>query len=151
MKILENPRNHSFFETTQLHDAGEFANFEICYHYLLPEIHPFLGFLRHEHHRTSFEIARENTFETDFGTSGDAHRPTIWVPKSARRRRAEKIRSPFWDPDTEILKYNTFGTHLGPKKRAPKARENFWSPFLGPIWVPKNEILVLLKQKKTLT
>ena len=57
----------------------------------------------------------------------------IWVPKIARRRRAEKNRSPFWDPDAEILKYHTFGTHLGPKKRAPKARENFWSPFLGPI------------------
>ena len=42
----ENPRNHSIFETTQLHDAGEFANFETCYHYVLRELRSFPGSIR---------------------------------------------------------------------------------------------------------
>ncbi len=36
-------RNHLNFERPQLRDAGEFGNFEICYHYLLAEISRLAG------------------------------------------------------------------------------------------------------------
>ena len=78
MKILENPRNHSFFETTQLHDAGEFANFEICYHYVLRELRSFPCSIHPATAQKRLEIARESAFETGFGNSGDAHRPSIF-------------------------------------------------------------------------
>ena len=74
----ENPRNHSIFETTQLHDAGEFANFEICYHYVLRELRSFPGSIRPGNRRTRLEIAGEGVFDLGFCITGDAHRPTLW-------------------------------------------------------------------------
>ena len=78
-------RNHSNFERSQLRDAGEFDNFETCYHYLLPEIHPFPGELTGENRGTRLEIDRPVVFETGFGHSGqtaDVHLPTdgvVWA------------------------------------------------------------------------
>ena len=77
----ENPRKHSIFETTQLHDAGEFANFETCYHYVLRELRSFPGSIRPGNHRTRLEIAGESVFDLDFCRSGDAHRPTSGRPE----------------------------------------------------------------------
>ena len=74
---LENPRNHPIFETTQLHDAFEFGNFEVCYHYVLRELRSFPGSIRPENRRTQLEIAGESAFDLDFGRSGNAHRPNF--------------------------------------------------------------------------
>ena len=72
----ENSRNRSIFETTQLHDADEFANFETCYHYVLRELRSFPGSIRPGNPRTRLEIAGESAFDLGFCGSGDAHRPT---------------------------------------------------------------------------
>ena len=83
MEILENSRNHSIFETAQLHDAGEFANFETCYHYVLRELRSFPGSIRPENRRTRPEIAGESAFYLGFCRSGDAHRPNRLVAEGA--------------------------------------------------------------------
>ena len=71
----ENSRNHSIFETTLLHDVGEFANFETCYHYVLRELRSFPGSIRPGNRRTRLEIAGESVFDLSFCRTAHAHRP----------------------------------------------------------------------------
>ena len=77
IEILENPRYHSFFETTWLRDAGEFGGVQTCYRYLLRELRPFLGSIRRGNRETRHRIAREGAFDSRFGSSGDAHHANI--------------------------------------------------------------------------
>ena len=43
VETMKNHGNHPLFERAQLSDAFEFANFEICYRYVLPELRSFSG------------------------------------------------------------------------------------------------------------
>ena len=77
IKAHGNPRNHILFERAQLSDAFEFANFEICYRYVLPELRSFSGSIGPGNRRTRLEIAGEVAFDSAFGRTGDVHRPTV--------------------------------------------------------------------------
>ena len=96
IRIHWNSRNRSIFERAQLPDGFEFGGVQTFYRYLLPELHPFPGSIRHWNRRTQPEIAGEVAFETGFGTSGDVHRPTLRYSEtnSSQRTATRNIRVP---------------------------------------------------------